>query len=512
MIKEFCIRKKVMVKSVRTSAAAVLIVFLLGCKNNDKKASNPIEIKKPNIVYVLTDQWRAQATGYNGDPNLIGKTPNIDKLASEGINFKNAVSTMAVCTPYRAALLTGQYPTTTGMFLNDLHLPEESYTMSEMYKESGYNTAYIGKWHLDGMGRFEYTPRERRQGFDYWKALECSHDYNKLFYYEGDDSQRKQWEGYGPYAETEDAISYINRNADGDQPFLLVLAVGAPHFPYHNTPEDTQPFFKPEDIILPDNVNDDFRKKAKKDAAGYYAHILALDKCIGKLQKAIEETGISENTIFIFTSDHGEMLGSHSWRPRQKQVSWAEAVRVPFLLKYPALYKGKKIEVEAPIGTPDILPTLLSMSGLPIPKSIEGESMKYAIDSQEAGKNKAALVMQLAPFAGDYDEYRGIYTSRYTYVKMLDGPTRLFDNKEDPLQMNNLVNKAEFAELQGQMETKLQEELSKIGDEFKPSQYYLDKWNYKVNAGGAIPYSHETSADIVFQGPGLNRNLRKGVK
>jgi hypothetical protein len=95
---------------------------------------------------------------------------------------------------------------------------------------------------------------------------------------------------------------------------------------------------------------------------------------------------------------------------------------------------------------------------------------------------------------------------------MLDGPTRLFDNKEDPLQMNNLVNKAEFAELQGQMETKLQEELSKIGDEFKPSQYYLDKWNYKVNAGGAIPYSHETSADIVFQGPGLNRNLRKGVK
>lgn len=486
-------------------AIIVCVGILSACQNSDKKTAITKESKKPNVIYVLVDQWRAQATGYNGDPNLIGKTPNLDKLADEGINFKNAVSTMAVCTPYRAALLTGQYPTTTGMFLNDLHLPEESYTMAEMYKESGYNTAYIGKWHLDGMGRFEYTPPERRQGFDYWKALECSHDYNKLFYYEGDDPERKQWEGYGPYAETEDAISYINKNADGDQPFLLFLAVGAPHFPYHNTPEDTQPFFKPEDIILQDNVADDFREKAKKDGAGYYAHIIAMDKCIGKLQKAIEETGISENTIFVFTSDHGEMLGSHSWRPRQKQVSWAEAVRVPFLIKYPAAYKGKKIEIEAPIGTPDILPTLLSMSGLPIPESIEGESMIDVIDSQEAGKEKAALVMQLSPFAGDYDEYRGIYTDRYAYVKMLDGPSRLFDNEMDPLQMNNLINKPEYAELQEKMELKLQKELKKIGDEFKPSQYYLDKWNYKVRAGGAIPYAKEASPDIVFQGPRLNK-------
>ena len=481
------------------------MVLLSGCKNSNKKTSNSEEIKQPNIIYVLTDQWRAQATSYNGDPNLLGKTPNLDKLAGESINFKNAVSTMAVCTPYRAALLTGQYPTTTGMFLNDLHLPEASYTMAEMYKESGYKTAYIGKWHLDGMGRFLYTPPERRQGFEYWKALECSHDYNKLFYYEGNNPERKQWEGYAPYAETEDAISYMKSNASGDKPFLMVLAYGSPHFPYHNTPEDMQPLFKPEDIILQENVGDDFREKAKEDGAGYYAHILALDQCIGKLQKAMEETGIAENTIFVFTSDHGEMLGSHSWRPRQKQVSWAEAVRVPFLIKYPAAYKGKKIEVETPIGTPDILPTLLSMSGLPIPESIEGESMTYAIDNKEAGKNKAALVMQLAPFAGNYEEYRGIYTSRYTYVKMLNGPTRLFDNEMDPLQMNNLVNNSKYSELQEKLEGKLQEELKKIGDDFKPRQYYLDKWNYKVNKGGEIPYAHEKSADITFQGPDLNK-------
>jgi arylsulfatase A-like enzyme len=455
-------------KTTTLTISALLFILLSSCGKSDKKATLPEAVKKPNIIYLLTDQWRAQATSYNGDPNLVGKMPSLDKLASESINFKNAVSTMAVCTPYRAALLTGQYPTTTGMFLNDLHLPEVSYTMAEMYKEAGYNTAYIGKWHLDGMGRHEFTPRERRQGFDYWKALECSHDYKNLYYYEGDDPTRKVWEGYGPYAETADAISYIGDHANDKEPFLLVLAVGTPHFPYGSTPDEFQPLFKEEDIILPVNVSDEHREKATKDATGYYA-------------------------------------GSHGWRSYQKQVSWAEAVRVPFLIKYPAAYKNKKIEVEAPIGTPDILPTLLSMSGLPMPDSIEGESMTYAIDNKEAGKDKAALVMQMAPFAGDYEEYRGIYTSRYTYVRLLDGPTRLFDNELDPLQMNNLLNKPEYEELQEKMELKLQSELKKIGDEFKPRQYYLDKWNYKVSKGGHIPYSHDASPDIVFQGPGLNK-------
>ncbi len=204
------------------------------CKGPEKKA--PLE--KPNIVFVLADQWRAQATGYSGDPNLSGLTPNLDRLAAEGVNFKNAISVCPVCTPYRASLLTGQYPTTTGMFLNDLHLPEEALTMAEIFKGSGYQTAYIGKWHLDGMGRFAYTPAERRQGFDYWKGLECSHDYNKLLYYTGNSDEKHYWEGYGPYAETADAISYIQENANNANPFLMVLAWGAPHFPHASAPEE----------------------------------------------------------------------------------------------------------------------------------------------------------------------------------------------------------------------------------------------------------------------------------
>jgi arylsulfatase A-like enzyme len=478
----------------------ICIGFLSSCKNKNPKEAVANAAKKPNIVYVLADQWRAQATGYSGDPNLIGKTPNLDQMAAQGVNFKNAISVTPVCTPYRAALLTGQYPTTTGMIFNDLHLPDESVTMAELFKDSGYKTGYIGKWHLDGMGRFEYTPPERRQGFDYWKALECSHDYNNLIYYEGGDSEKKTWEGYGPYAETQDAISYIQKNAGSDKPFLMVLAWGAPHFPHTSAPEEFQSQFNEEDIILRGNVADDMKGIAKKEAVGYYAHMLALDKCIGDLEKAIDAAGISENTIIVFTSDHGEMLGSHSIKPKQKQVPWAESVRVPFLLKYPARFGNKKIEVEAPINVPDILPTLLSLADLPVPEFVDGESMADAITNPELKKDKATLVMNVSPFAGKSDEYRGVYTSRYAYVKTLDGPLFLFDNKKDTLQMDNLVNKPGYEELQKEMEDVLQRELTKIGDEFKPRQYYIDKWNYNLNSAGYIDYGKDAKP----QGPKLN--------
>ncbi len=466
------------------------------CKGPEKK----IPLAKPNIIFVLADQWRAQATGYSGDPNLSGLTPNLDRLAAEGVNFKNAISVCPVCTPYRASLLTGQYPTTTGMFLNDLHLPEEALTMAEIFKGSGYQTAYIGKWHLDGMGRHSNTPSDRRQGFDYWKGLECSHDYNELIYYTGNSDEKQLWEGYGPYAETADAITYIQENANNANPFLMVLAWGAPHFPHASAPEELKNLFKPEEIILADNVSEEMKDRAMQESVGYYGHILALDKCIGDLEAALDRSGISENTIFVFTSDHGEMMGSQGIRPKQKQVPWAESAKVPFLLSYPALYGNKGIEVAAPINTPDILPTLLSLAGIPVPESIEGENMAEAILNPEANKKKAALIMSVSPFDRGFSEYRGIYTSRYAYVKDLDGPWLLYDNLDDPLQMNNLLDQPGHEELLEKMNALLQEELKQIGDEFKPRQYYIDYWGYELNSERQIDYSEGAE----FQGPGLN--------
>ena len=137
--------------------------------------------------------------------------------------------------------------------------------------------------------------------------------------------------------------------------------------------------------------------------------------------------------------------------------------------------------------------------------------MTHAIGNNGAAKDKAALIMNVSPFAGDFDEYRGIYTSRYAYVETLGGPSKLFDLEEDPLQLNNLVNKPEHKELQNQLALALRQELQEVGDKFMPRQYYIDKWNYKLNEAGHIPYGFledfesTESGEIEFQGPSLNK-------
>ena len=445
------------------------------------------ETRKPNIVYVLTDQWRAQATGYAGDPNV--KTPNIDALAARSVNFQNAVSVCPVCTPHRAALLTGRYPLSTGMFLNDAYLPSEELSMAEIFGKAGYDTGYIGKWHLDGHGRDTFIPKERRQGFDYWKVLECTHEYNESYYYAGDDPTKRKWEGYDAYAQTKDAQEYIRSRAAGEKPFLLVMAYGGPHFPHASAPPELKKQYPPESIKLRPNVPKSQEARARKEAQGYYAHCAALDKCVGDLIKTLEETGAIQDTIFVFTSDHGEMLGSQEQPAFEKQRPWDESIRVPFLLTYPAVTGGKGITVKAPINTPDILPTLLSLSGIKVPDPIEGEDLSgYAKGGKD--EDRAALVLSVSPFAGYLSgkAYRGIRTSRYTYVRSQEGPWLMYDNESDPYQMQNLIGDPAQADLQKDLEAKLQARLDETGDRFLPQEDYLKMWGYKVDARGCIPY------------------------
>jgi len=177
-------------------------------------------VKKPNIVYVFADQWRTSAFEYKGDKNI--KTPNIDRLAAEGLNFTNSVSVTPLCTPYRASLITGRYPTSTGMFLNDLYLPSNELCMPEILKGAGYSTAYIGKWHLDGHGLSTYIPQERRQGWDYWKGAECDHNNHHSHYYTGDSEVKLYWDGYDAFAQTNDAPKYIIEQAE--KPFVTTCS------------------------------------------------------------------------------------------------------------------------------------------------------------------------------------------------------------------------------------------------------------------------------------------------
>src|SRR6266550_8709917 len=190
--------------------------------------------RKPNILVVVADQWRAQAFGFAGDPNV--KTPNLDRLGSESIRFINAVAGLPVCSPTRASLLTGKRPLTHGVFLNDVPLNPNATTIAKVLKAEGYDTGYIGKWHLNGDGRSKFIPHDRRQGFDYWKALECTHSYSNSFYY-SDEPVKLKWNGYDAIAQTRDAAAFLRNREKSAKPFFLVLAWGPPHDPYQIAPE-----------------------------------------------------------------------------------------------------------------------------------------------------------------------------------------------------------------------------------------------------------------------------------
>jgi len=459
---------------------------------------------KPNIVYILTDQWRASALGYAGDPNV--KTPRLDKFSEEAVNFVNAVSVTPVCTPHRAALLTGRYPTTTGMFLNDLYLPDEELCMAEIFKAEGYNTAYLGKWHLDGHGRLNNVAPERRQGFDYWKALECSHDYNNMPYYDNDNPEMKYWEGYSPHALVKDANQYMADHANDNNPFLLFISIATPHFPHNSAPTEYKEMYPLEEIKLAPNVPAQSEQAAREELQGYYGHCTATDEAIGKVLDKIKELNLDENTIVVFTADHGEMMGAHGIQPFTKQLAWDESIKVPFLISYPIILKKDGAIINAPINTPDILPTLLGLAKLKIPKTIEGEDLSELIVSPDPNFDRSALVMNVCPFTREYKypEYRAIRTKQYTYARTPDGVSLLFDNLNDPYQMKNLVDKPEFTDLQQELDKRLNQQLEKIGDDFKTRDYYLQKWNVKLDENRkAINYWDFNSGTGLVQSPGL---------
>jgi len=469
-------------------------LFVVICVNalSMMVASNAIGAEpasRPNILFIIADQWRAFSTGYAGDPNVT--TPNLDRLESCSVNFTHAVSGCPVCTPYRASLMTGQRPTTHGLFLNDAHLSDDAVTIAKVLDAGGYDTGYIGKWHLNGRGRLSFIPPENRQGFEYWKGMECTHDYNHSFYFADNDPTRLLWPGYDANAQTDDAIAYLKEHAKSNKPFALFLAWGPPHNPYATAPEEFRKMYDAATIQLRNNVPGNIARMTRVELAGYYAHCSALDQYAGALWKTLADAGIEQNTILVFTSDHGDMLGSHGLERKQKP--WDESLRVPMLWHYPGKLGPAGKRLDAIINSEDLMPTLLGFCGLPVPPSVEG--LNYAPHMQGAptpNPENAALISCVAPF-GEWTrknggrEYRGLRTAHHSYVRDLTGPWLLYDDDADPDQDQNLANKPEAAELQSKLDALLTQRLKAAHDEFLPAEKYIEKWHYQVDATGTLP-------------------------
>ena len=437
--------------------------------------------RPPNVLFLLADEWRAQSTGYNRDPNV--HAPVLDRLAGESVNFENAVSGCAVCCPYRASLLTGQYPLTHGVFINDVELKPKGPTFGEMFRRAGYRTGFIGKWHVYGSPdgnygrRLAYIPRDKRFGFDYWKACECTHDYNHSLYYEGYDPTPKYWPGYDAIAQTEDACRFIEGGHTTD-PFLLVLSLGPPHFPYPTAPERYRQMFAGREIRLRPNVPETSRARAIEPLRGYYAHMAALDDCFARLLATLDRAGMAEDTVVVFTSDHGDMMLSQGLTT--KLYPWEESVRVPFLLRYPRALGRRGRRIPAPLNSPDILPTLAGLCGVPIPDSVEGSDLSGLVLGRARPPRDAAAFLSLpVPITEarryGFAEYRGLRTERHTYVRSIRGPWLLYDNQRDPYQMHNLCGKAEASSLQSRLDRALDAALKRRKDDFLPAAEYIKR-------------------------------------
>ncbi len=444
---------------------------------------------KPNILYILVDQWRAQSAGYAGNKDV--HTPALDRLASQSMNLTHAVSGMPVCSPHRASFLTGQYPLTHGVFMNDVLLDSNRMTLGKVFKSAGYQTAYWGKWHVDGHGRSSYIPVTRQQGFDDWKALECTHDYNHSAYYEGNSPVKKVWESYDAIAQTQDVCRYLTKQSKSNKPFFLVLSIGSPHDPYQSAPEKYQRLYAGKTFQLRENVPAELAEKVQQDLRGYYAHMSAIDDCIDMLRKTLYEQGLDKNTMIVFTSDHGDLVGSHgAWN---KQQAYDESIRVPFLIHYPKAFGTQGKKSKALLNSPDIMPTLLGFSGIKVPKSVEGKDFSKILMGKQKNDVTHTLISCVQPFgqwarAKGGKEYRGLMTENYTYVRDLKGPWLLFDRTKDPFQMHNLVGQPSFAAIQSKLDRDLRNELKIRNDEFLPGLDYVKKWNYVIDATETVPY------------------------
>ena len=374
--------------------------------------------------------------GENNDG--VVKTPNLDKFAKESVEWTRCYSTHPLCTPNRSAIMTGRWPWETGMNTNNLMLPPHEKCMAHPFADKGHKTCYIGKWHMDGTAKPGFVPPGwRRRGFQTFIGFNRGHEYMNSKTFSDDGKKLQGWKGhYEPQKQTELAIDFIKKNKK--HPFFCFLSWGPPHTPYAAHPKNFS--YNPRSIKLRPNVPKSDHAKATKTLSNYYAHCTALDDLFGKLMKELDSLGLKNNTIVVFTADHGDMHLSHNllYKQHPQEESW----HVPLIMRLPGSGKSG-IKVDAPISSADLMPTLLPLCGLNTPSTCTGKDKSEAIFSPNSKLKQESI------YGGKEDVWRGVIKGDYKLVvekpkKGKETPTMLYNLKTDPYEMKNLVDDSKF--------------------------------------------------------------------
>ena len=432
----------------------------------------------PNILYVFSDQHRA--CSMPGEPSSPVVAPTLEAFRRENFEMANCISNYPLCVPYRGIFMSGRWPQQTGLMGNGHPLQASEHGLGTTFRDAGYHTGYIGKWHLNG-GEAKFVPKGPfRFGFEDWHAWGQTNDHYHAPTWDQETGEKIVTDGWGPTLMTDEALTFLKQQTT-EKPWFLVVSWNPPHPPFNPPPEDQGPYPEGEGLKFRPNVrltqsdgtkppwaplgSEDTLRHAER---GYYGGITGVDKEFARILKALDDNGQAANTIVVYSSDHGEMMGSHC--RMSKQVPWEESCHVPFYVRIPGA-KNRGKSAKDLFAAIDVYPTLCGLAGIPVPPHCKGRDMSPilrggghipAIDGVILMSERGGASME----ENDIPSYRGIRTGTHTYAIIEDGRWCLYDNVADPFQRNNLAADAAQADLMKQLDAKIMAWQTSVGDHF----------------------------------------------
>ena len=426
--------------------------------------------KRPNVLYIMADDHAPHALSCYG--SVLNSTPNMDRIAKEGVRFERCFVTNSLCGPSRACLLTGKYSHMNGFCTNTREVFNGAQpTFPKMLRAAGYQTAVIGKWHL------ESDPT----GFDHWSILVGQGVYNNPVFIEN--GKRKKVDGYVTDVITDMSLEWLDKR-DKTKPFCLLCHHKAPHRSW--VPDEKHATMYEKDLPTPKTFNDDYSTRGRaaheqemsmKDLtktdtkadppAGlseqqvkewkyqrfikdYLRVIASVDDNIGRMLEWLDKNNLTENTIVIYTSDNGFFLGDHGWF--DKRFMYEESLRVPFVVRYPGKIKPGTVS-KAIVSNLDFAPTFLDFAGAPIPADMQGKSIRGVLEGREEGIRKAFYYHYYEfPAPHRVQPHAGVRSDRYKLIHFyVINEWELYDLEKDSIEIKNVWNDPAYADVQKQM-------------------------------------------------------------
>jgi len=416
-----------------------------------------------NILLIFSDQQQRYALGCMGNPNVV--TPNLDALAARGMLFRQCYSNDPVCGPFRGTLMTGQYTSRCGVQENGQPLPKHGTTLADAFNAGGYQTCFVGKWHLGGIGNVPIVKR-LQGGFQRFLAYQCYNDFRENIVFCSGEEYVKHYRGHRTEITTDIAIGQLRELATDGKPWMMTLSYQAPHYPCQPSEQYAQmyagrkivhrPNMRPVDPFTrtwsppspwPPDEDPNYQRYGNdldEYIRLYNAMCTQIDASVGRVLAALDELALAEDTVVIYTSDHGDMQGSHGLK--NKDLPHEESAGIPLIAYVPGAPAGRT--TDALVSGIDFMPTLLDLAGLPPCDSVDGASFAPMLRGE--AQELAGPVFSERPWwclvrLGDW---------KLSADRSADGiltPTLLTNLRLDPYEMDNRVNKLDVAAQQSRL-------------------------------------------------------------